>query len=108
MSNWLQGNKVKLTCSFKGREIEFQSIGRELFEVLPLVMRSVHAPQTLTVPIACRAPAHRVLRRSAEQTSGATQRFLKDLGDEAVVENRITMQGRQMSMIIGKAASSSS
>jgi len=35
------------------------------------------------------------------------QKFAKDLGDEAVIENKPSMQGRQMSMIIGKAASSS-
>ena len=29
----LQGNKVKLTCQFRGREMEFQNIGRELFDV---------------------------------------------------------------------------
>lgn len=28
-----QGNKVKLTCQFRGREMEFQNIGRDLFEV---------------------------------------------------------------------------
>ncbi len=43
MNTLLQGNKVKLTCSFKGREIEFQSIGRELFEVLPPLAQPLSA-----------------------------------------------------------------
>jgi len=28
-----QGNKVKLTCQFRGREMEFQNIAREMFDV---------------------------------------------------------------------------
>ena len=31
----LQGDKVKLTITFKGREMQFQEIGRDLFKVLP-------------------------------------------------------------------------
>lgn len=29
----LQGDKVKLTITFKGREMQFQDIGRDLFKV---------------------------------------------------------------------------
>jgi len=50
----VQGNKVKLTCQFKGREIEFQSIGRELFEVLPCTHRSSHMRcSPLPQPVMC-------------------------------------------------------
>jgi hypothetical protein len=30
---WLQGDKVKLTCQFRGREREFQDIARDMFDV---------------------------------------------------------------------------
>ena len=30
----VQGDKVKLTMQFKGREMEFKSLGREMFEVI--------------------------------------------------------------------------
>lgn len=29
----LQGDKVKLTMQFKGREMEFKNLGREMFQV---------------------------------------------------------------------------
>ena len=31
--NALQGDKVKLTLTFKGREMQFQEIGKDLFKV---------------------------------------------------------------------------
>lgn len=37
----LQGDKVKLTCQFRGREMEFQDIAREMFEVRLLRHTSV-------------------------------------------------------------------
>ena len=37
----MQGDKVKLTITFKGREMQFQEIGRDLFKVrLALFMKS--------------------------------------------------------------------
>ena len=93
-----QGNKVKLTCQFKGREIEFQSIGRELFEVISY--RNYPLCQL------CRFVACSMHTSETSLFCCAAQRFVKDLGEEAVIENKISMQGRQMSMIIGKAASS--
>lgn len=33
LTSLLQGDKVKLTITFKGREMQFQEIGRDLFKV---------------------------------------------------------------------------
>ena len=34
-----KGHRVKLTLQFRGREMEFQQIGREMFQVRPVVCR---------------------------------------------------------------------
>lgn len=36
--DFVQGDKVKLTMRFKGREMEFQSLGKEMFTVCPLYL----------------------------------------------------------------------
>lgn len=43
----LQGDKVKLTMQFKGREMDFKNLGREMFQVHELMLNLLKQPQSL-------------------------------------------------------------
>ena len=78
---------MKLSLQFRGREIEMQSIGRDLFQV-----RSDRSSRSSNLQAPYGAYADASVR--------VVQKFVDDVGSEAAVASKPEMQGRIMSMIL--------
>lgn len=104
-----KGHRVKLTLQFRGREMEFQQLGREMFAVstvaaceggmgVPLLARL--SPQPSPTP-----PHHPTHPNPPcpvpHPPTHPPQRFVEDCGSEVAVEQAPQMQGRQMNMVLG-------
>jgi translation initiation factor IF-3 len=103
-----KGHRIKLSLQFRGREMEFQQIGREMFEVrgggwVQLWLAGWLMPYGRVAQWPS-GPCH------IQQTNPFTpplclpaflQRFVEDCGEDVSVEQAPQMQGRQMNMVLG-------
>lgn len=81
---------MKLSLQFRGREIEMQSIGRDLFQVL---IKPYSFKEYRGIDRHC-------LSYAKPSSLCAVQKFVDDVGTEAAVASKPEMQGRIMSMIL--------
>lgn len=121
-----KGHRVKLTLQFRGREMEFQQIGREMFQVGAVGAacsarswwRDVgervvgkHLPgrrwlcgeEALRATHARAACACSVFDLYCYIPPALLQRFVEDCGSDVSIEQAPQMQGRQMTMVLAAA-----
>lgn len=112
----VQGDRVKLTLTFKGREMQFQEIGRELFQACIAPPRQLSTSRFRQAPVlregvllsgqhgwcphaGCITCTHDDWLTPAAAGARA-QKFVEEMGEEAMVTQPARMAGNVMTLTL--------